>query len=209
MLPISPAPTNEKANQAPELAALRLHQGSIWSWNRPIYDPADGGHLRIELRALPAGPTPADMLAYAALHSGLIRGLQEKMRELLPAMPFRYAEKNFYRAAKHGLDAQLIWPNPQRGRLEERPVVQLLQCLLPIAEDGLAKLGVCSTEIQSQLQLVRHSLEEKTNGARWQILSYRHLKRRLNREEALQKLVERYYDYSSKNIPVYQWSLED
>jgi hypothetical protein len=50
----------------PALEELRLHQGTVWRWNRAIYDPAEGGHLRIEMRALPAGPTVIDMLANAA-----------------------------------------------------------------------------------------------------------------------------------------------
>ena len=43
--------------EVPKLDELRLHNGTIWSWNRPVYDPSAGGHLRIEFRALPAGPT--------------------------------------------------------------------------------------------------------------------------------------------------------
>src|SRR6266487_36056 len=57
--------------QAPPLDELRLHQGTVWRWNRAIYDPASGGHLRIEMRALPAGPTVIDMLANAAFLTGL------------------------------------------------------------------------------------------------------------------------------------------
>src|SRR6266511_1797444 len=49
--------------QAPPLQELRLHQGTVWRWNRAVYDPASGGHLRIEMRALPSGPTVTDMLA--------------------------------------------------------------------------------------------------------------------------------------------------
>jgi hypothetical protein len=36
-----------------------------------VYDASDGGHLRIEMRALPAGPTTIDMLANAAFLVGL------------------------------------------------------------------------------------------------------------------------------------------
>jgi hypothetical protein len=39
--------------RVPALDELRLHQGTVWRWNRAIYDPAGGGHLRIELRACP------------------------------------------------------------------------------------------------------------------------------------------------------------
>lgn len=53
------------------LRELRLHQGTVWRWNRAIYDPASGGHLRIEMRALPAGPTVIDMMATSAFLIGL------------------------------------------------------------------------------------------------------------------------------------------
>jgi hypothetical protein len=44
-----------RAGRVPRLPELRLHNGTVWSWNRAVYDPAGGGHLRVELRALPAG----------------------------------------------------------------------------------------------------------------------------------------------------------
>jgi hypothetical protein len=50
----------------------------VWRWNRAIYDPASGGHLRIEMRALPAGPTVIDMLANAAFLIGLSLWLAEQ-----------------------------------------------------------------------------------------------------------------------------------
>ena len=49
----------------------------MWRWNRAIYDPHEGGHLRIEMRALPAGPTPLDMVAGAAFLVGLTMGLRD------------------------------------------------------------------------------------------------------------------------------------
>ena len=44
----------------PRLQELRLHNGTIYRWNRPIYDVVRGRpHLRVENRVLPAGPTVA------------------------------------------------------------------------------------------------------------------------------------------------------
>src|SRR5690606_37175939 len=88
-----------KAGGIPQLNELRLHQGSIWRWNRPVYDPADGGHLRIEMRALPAGPTVVDMMANAVLMIGLTKSMQPDIDQLMPALPFDYCTRNFYRAA--------------------------------------------------------------------------------------------------------------
>ena len=42
----------------PQLSELRLHNGTIYRWNRPVYDVVrDKPHLRVENRVLPAGPT--------------------------------------------------------------------------------------------------------------------------------------------------------
>jgi len=44
--------------ETPLLSALRMHNGTVWRWNRACYGVADGiAHLRIENRALPSGPT--------------------------------------------------------------------------------------------------------------------------------------------------------
>jgi hypothetical protein len=56
--------------EVPALDELRLHQGTVWRWNRAIDDDASGGHLRIEMRALPSGPTITDMLANLAAADG-------------------------------------------------------------------------------------------------------------------------------------------
>jgi hypothetical protein len=78
--------------EAPPLAELRLHQGTVWRWNRPVYDPASGGHLRIELRALPAGPTVTDMLANAAFLVGLSRWLAAQDERWTWRLSFERAE---------------------------------------------------------------------------------------------------------------------
>src|SRR5260370_38333581 len=53
--------------EIPLLSALRMHNGTVWPWNRACYGVSDGvAHLRIENRALPAGPTTIDEIANAA-----------------------------------------------------------------------------------------------------------------------------------------------
>ena len=57
------------ASASPVLPELSLHHGTIWPWNRAVYgrDGAGEGHLRIEFRSLPAGPTVIDMMANIGL----------------------------------------------------------------------------------------------------------------------------------------------
>ncbi len=52
-----PVETLERGD-VPGLAELRLHNGTVYRWNRPIYDVVRGRpHVRVENRLLPAGPT--------------------------------------------------------------------------------------------------------------------------------------------------------
>ncbi len=188
----------------PELLELRLQQGTIWNWNRAVYDVSAGGHLRIELRALPSGPTPVDLMANAAYLLGLTIGLADTVDAILPAFPFRYAEYNFYRAAQHSLDAKLLWPTLDGN--SPREVVARDHCreCLPLAEEGLARLGVDENERKTLLEIIRDRLDSGTTPAAWQ---RRTLSRfgNLRRSDALARLVEEYLQQVATGRPVTEW----
>ena len=118
----SPRPRTRSRSSAPAAspasAELRLHHGTTWPWNRAVYDPAEGGHLRIELRALPAGPSVIDMAANAAFLVGATLGLAQE-EWMLPAMPFELARRNFYRPRARAWTPSCCGPRstrPRRGR---------------------------------------------------------------------------------------------
>jgi gamma-glutamyl:cysteine ligase YbdK (ATP-grasp superfamily) len=191
---------------SPELAELRLHQSTVWLWNRPVYDDAGGGHLRIELRALPAGPTAIDMLAGGALALGLARYYREQMTHLLPALPFTLAERNFYRAAQAGIDAQLIWPRRGQQSLEVKGVLDILRDLLPHADEGLQLLGVSQFERERYLGVIEKRISSGITGARWQRLEVaRRQKQGIERKKALAQMLSAYRELSASNQPVAEW----
>jgi len=127
--------------EVPELDVLRLHHSTVWSWNRAVYDPADGGHLRVEHRSLPAGPTVVDMVANAAFTLGLTLRFADDIDLLTRVMPFELASRNFYAAAKRGLLAQLAWPDAD-GSVRTRGARELVFALLPETARGLTNAGV-------------------------------------------------------------------
>src|SRR5688500_2452815 len=93
--------------ETPKLAELRLHNGTIYRWNRPVYDVVGGmPHLRVDRKVLAAGPTVSDMMANSALYFGLVRAFVESQRPLWSQMSFSAAEENFHVAAEHGIEAQ-------------------------------------------------------------------------------------------------------
>ncbi|MDH5344696.1 MAG: glutamate-cysteine ligase family protein [Gammaproteobacteria bacterium] len=188
----------------PALAELRLQQGTIWNWNRPVYDAADGGHLRIELRALPAGPTPIDMMVNAAYLAGLTAGLANHVDRMLDAFPFRYADFNFYRAAQQGLDARLLWPTLDGTSPREATAAELCREMLPIADEGLQRIGVDEPERKGLLGLVRDRLDSGTTPAAWQRRTVESMDG-VARDEAMRRLVEEYLAKTATGRPVTEW----
>ncbi|MBI1195375.1 MAG: glutamate--cysteine ligase, partial [Gammaproteobacteria bacterium] len=93
------------------LPHLRLHNGTIWRWNRPLIGFDTGGrpHLRIEHRVVPSGPTVRDCIANAAFFCGLIHELGTTSTPAEDRLDFSDAKNNFYAAARQGLDARIKW----------------------------------------------------------------------------------------------------
>jgi gamma-glutamyl:cysteine ligase YbdK (ATP-grasp superfamily) len=154
----------ELYEEPPErFAHLRLHNGTIWRWNRPLvgFDADGRAHFRIEHRVLPAGPSLDDMVANAAFFYGLVTFLAN---DPVPQIPFSTAKDNFYQAARHGLEATVDWLRPNRLRLGEF----VLEELLPQARRGLAQLGVDREEAEHFLNLVAGRVASGQTGAEWQ-----------------------------------------
>ncbi|ATB31286.1 glutamate--cysteine ligase [Melittangium boletus] len=189
----------------PRLDELRLHQGTVWAWNRAVYDPSDGGHVRIEMRALPAGPTVEDMLANGALLLGLTLGLSGQVDALLPAMPFAYAQQNFLRAAREGLDAMLLWPESHLSPPRPVPAPVLVERLLPVAREGLLGAGVEPDEANALLGVIQARLRAGCTGARWQRKMLARLEAHMPRADALGALLERYLSLAASGRPVHEW----
>ena len=122
----------------PALAELRLHNGTIYRWNRPIYDVAgDVPHLRVENRLLAAGPTVVDTMANAAFYFGLVRAIAENDRpsgrRCRSAPPRRTSTLP---PARHRCPS--LWPG-----VGQVPATELvLRRLLPLAHEGLDAWGV-------------------------------------------------------------------
>ena len=69
------SPAMLRGGMVPDLQALRIHNGTVYRWNRPCFGCLDGkAHLRIENRVLPSGPTVLDEIANAAFFAGLMCG---------------------------------------------------------------------------------------------------------------------------------------
>jgi len=185
----------------PALSELRLHNGTIYRWNRPVYDVVDDvPHLRVENRLLAAGPTVADMVANAAFWFGLVRALVEEERPLWSRMSFSAAEENFHAAALHGAEAQVYWP----GVGQVRAVELVLRRLLPMAARGLDSWGVPAEERDRYLGIIEGRCLAGRSGAEWFV---RRMGERGDQERypALRSTLLEYAERMHTNEPVHLW----
>jgi gamma-glutamyl:cysteine ligase YbdK (ATP-grasp superfamily) len=198
----------------PRLRELKLHNGTIYRWNRPVYDVSRGmPHLRVENRVLPAGPTVVDILANAAFYYGTVRSLAEQPRPVWTRLPFELAAENFHTAARYGMEAELWWPRvgTLRGRGPMRvPAAQLVvEELLPLAARGLDAWGVEPVDRDRYLGILEDRCRTGRNGASWQTAMYHALRDRgLERHEALTRMTRRYMELMRQGDPVHTWPLD-
>jgi hypothetical protein len=191
----------------PQLGELRLHNGTVYRWNRPVYDVMNGRpHLRVENRVLPAGPTVIDMLANAAFYFGVTRQLSEEERPIWSQLTFAAAEDNFHAGARRGVEATMYWPG-----LGEVPVTELVLAeLLPRAYAGLDRFGVAPVHRDRLLGIIAERCRTGRNGATWQtesVWAAEH-RRGLDRSAALHEMLLRYSALQHTNEPVHTWPVE-
>ena len=204
--PLFPILYDEDLNIPPKFPELCLHQGTVWPWNRAIYSHADGGHLRIEFRYIPSGPSVLDMIANAALVIGFTLGLEPEIDYYVSRLPFQFAQYNFYRSAQSGFNAQLIWPFKYKGGVDERPITELLEEFLPFAYKGLKQLELEPKELERLWTIIQERFDKKTNGATWQMQRFEHYRKSCSTEEASTRLLADYRENIQKGLPVTQWN---
>lgn len=181
-----------------ELSHLRLHNGTIWRWNRPLigFDADGTPHLRIEHRVMAAGPTTIDTIANCAFLTGLANYLVDEDVPPENRLEFSQARDNFYLAAKKGLNAQTSWLDGQTGRMDE-----LLQHLLPLARIGLERIDCSREDIDDYISVIEGRISKGQTGAAWQ-LGYLE-----NSSNDLNKMLQRYLVNQKSGNPVHEWKL--
>lgn len=184
-------------DRAEAMRHLRLHNGVIWRWNRPLigFDEDGAPHLRVEHRILPAGPSFVDMMANAALYLGLTRMLALAGDNGTAGLSFEDALRNFYAAARLGLDAVLTWP----GLGEIGADRLLIEYLLPAARAGLADFGV--TDSRDFLDVIEARLRTRQTGAVWQRKALEAC------DGDLYAMMAAYCEGQRSGAPVHEWEI--
>jgi gamma-glutamyl:cysteine ligase YbdK (ATP-grasp superfamily) len=178
---------------------LRLHNGTIWRWNRPLIGfEADGTpHLRLEHRVMAAGPTVIDSIANMALFYGLIHMYGEQQQSPAAKLPFELCKENFYNAARDGLSAKIHWLNGKTVELQQL----LVEELLPLAKRGLEQLEINRDDIQTYLGIIEARIRTGRTGADWQLDFVTRNGHDMN------NLTRAYSKRQQQGEPVHEWNL--
>ena len=190
--------------ETPSLSALRLHNGTVWRWNRACYGVDQGmPHLRIENRALPSGPTVVDEIANAAFFIGLMAAVPQAYGEIAKRMAFDNAKMNFFRAARHGLDAQFEWID---GQSYSAPAL-ILDQLLPLARHGLSSAQVSSDDVDKYLGIVEERARSRQTGARWIMSSLSAMENSTPKDARHRRLTSAMLASQKEGQPIHRWSI--
>jgi CBS domain-containing protein len=190
--------------QAPRLNALRLHNGTVYRWNRACYGVHEGTpHLRIENRVIPSGPTVLDEMANAAFFFGMMTGMAAKFDDIRKVLLFDDVKANFLAAARDGIRAQMNWFDDQH--LPAKKLI--LQQLLPLAREGLQEAGIDQDDIDRYLGVLEKRVTLRRTGARWSLESLHNMGERGTLDQRLRCLVSSMVSQQSSGKPISEWEL--
>lgn len=177
---------------------LRLHNGTIWRWNRPLIGFGGDGrpHLRIEHRVPAAGPSISDVTANILFFYGAMLYLQPEVPQ--SSISFEQARANFYAAARSGLDAQVRWTSGDSMPVE----TLILQHLIPGAILALAAAGFRSSDLRYYLvDILAQRVASRRNGAWWQKAFVK------KHGPDFKMLTQAYLENQNLGTPVHEWSI--
>jgi CBS domain-containing protein/gamma-glutamyl:cysteine ligase YbdK (ATP-grasp superfamily) len=192
------------AGRIPRLRAWRLHNGTIWRWNRACYGITNGKPgLRIEARYLPAGPSIADEMANAAFLLGLLVAAPNELGNVAERMPFDAVKNNFYNAARYGLDSQICWLD---GKC--RPAAKLiLDELLPLAWAGLKEAQIDVGDIDRFLGIIEERVCQRKTGAAWMLQSLEQMDPLAKQNVRMRSLTAAMKTNQESGLPLHKWEL--
>lgn len=188
--------------RTPKLKALKLHNGTVYKWNRLCYGTTDGKpHIRIENRYIPSGPSTEDEIANMMFWVGVMKGRPKEFDYIHTKMNFKDVKSNFFNAARYGMAAQFYWD----GKLVSSQDL-LLEHLLPMAYRGLYSMKIAPADAERYLSIIKNRIKSK-NGSRWMIEGFRKLKRNYKTPDALKILTATMYERQEKGYNIDAWQL--
>lgn len=188
----------------PKLNAWRMHNGTIWRWNRPCYGIVGGKPgLRIEARYLPSGPSVVDEMANAAFFLGLMMDLPEEFGDITERMSFDDAKNSFYNVARYGLGGHIRGLDGKSRRVG----TLILEELLPRARCGLERAGIDESDGERLLDVIEQRVTAETTGAKWMLTSLAAMDPRAKLNVRMRTLTSEMKKNQETGLPVHEWPL--
>ena len=189
----------ELESKKESLPHLRLHNGTIWRWNRPLVGFNDNGipHVRIEHRVVAAGPTIIDEIANAAFFYGLQEWMAELSEPAENRIEHAIAKSNFYEAARLGINANIKWfdnKTIQIGKLIQDDLINK-------ARIGLQQLEIDKNDIDDYLGIIEARVKTGQTGSCWQKTYI------LKNGSDMSDLLHAYYENQKTGQPVHNWPI--
>ena len=192
--------------EIPKLSALRLHNGTVWRWNRPCYGILNGvPHLRVENRVLPSGPSIVDEVANSAFYFGLMAALREEYGPIQKALDFDHAKTNFLAAARHGLSGTMHWV----GGTTYTARTLVLEHLIPLAHEGLKKMGIPVEERGRYLGILEERVKSGQTGSQWMLKSIQGMGNSGTPLMRAQTITRAMIEGQNSGTPVHEWKLTE
>jgi len=191
----------------PQLAAWRMHNGTVWRWNRACYGVTGGKPaLRIEARFLPAGPTVADELANSAFFLGLMIALPAEYGDVTESkMSFDDAKTNFFGTARYGLKSQIAWIDGKNYPAQKL----ILDELLPRARRGLEAVKTDASDIDKYLGILEKRVSAEKTGAEWMLDSLANMDKDAKSNVRLRTLTAAMLKNQETGKPLHEWKLAE
>ena len=190
------------SGKIPGLDAWRMHNGTVWRWNRACYGIVDGKPgLRIEARFLPAGPSVADEVANAALFLGLLIALPEEHGDVCGQLSFDDSKTNFFSAARNGLKSQMTWIDGHYHPTRDL----LIRELIPKAEEGLKAVGIDAADVGRYIGIIRDRVERAVTGSQWMLDSLADMDPAAKMNVRMRTLTAAMKKYQEGNVPLNEW----
>ncbi len=195
-----------RQGKIPRLHAWRMHNGTIWRWNRACYGVMnDKPSLRIEARYLPAGPTVADEMANSAFFLGLMMALPEEYGDVTERISFDAAKTNFFTTARYGLKSQIEWFDGKTYRAQKL----ILEELLPRARRGLQMVNIDEADIEKYLGILEDRVSQEKTGAQWMLDSLSAMHKDAKPNIRMRTLTAAMLKNQETGEPVHKWSLAE
>jgi CBS domain-containing protein len=193
-----------KAGGVPELRAWRMHNGTVWRWNRSCYGVLDGKpSLRVEARFLPAGPTIADEMANSAFFLGLMKALPIMYGDVTERLSFDDAKNNFFSAARFGLRSQISWLDGKTHTSRDL----ILNELLPIAREGLLAANIDPGDVERFTGILEERVRADMTGSKWTLDSLASMDKLAKANVRMRTLTCEMIRNQESGKPLHEWPL--